>query len=255
MTALARYTLRTAAARRRSPAAILRWVDEAMLDQDAARGRYCTIACAHVDLTRSPARLTVSCGGHPLPVLRRADGAVEQVGAYGTLLGLGVRRGAARPLDRPAAGRHAGALHGRPDRGAGAALDVGTSEELAAAVRRGAGGRAARGSSRASSRARSASAPSARRPRRARAQAHGLASPSPDCPWPCRRRCRRPGRSPSAFPPCRCGVPSAGVSSTSGGCSSGYPISDSVVSIPSTYPRSGMSQAGCRIVGLGTPQA
>jgi serine phosphatase RsbU (regulator of sigma subunit) len=88
VTALARFSLRTAAARRRSPAAILGWVNEAMVDQDAAGGRYCTIACAHVDLTRSPARLTVACGGHPLPVLRRADGTVEQLGAYGTLLGL-----------------------------------------------------------------------------------------------------------------------------------------------------------------------
>jgi len=88
VTALARYTLRTAAARRRSPAAILSWLNEAMVDQDVARGRYCTVACAHVDLARSPVRLTVACGGHPLPVLRRADGSVEQVGAYGTLLGL-----------------------------------------------------------------------------------------------------------------------------------------------------------------------
>ena len=88
VTALARYTLRTAAARRRSPAAILRWVGEAMLHQDAAGGRFCTIACAHVDLARTPARMTVACGGHPLPVLRRADGSVEQVGAPGTLLGL-----------------------------------------------------------------------------------------------------------------------------------------------------------------------
>jgi serine phosphatase RsbU (regulator of sigma subunit) len=88
VTALARYTLRTAAARRRSPAAILRWVGEAMLDQDATRGRFCTIACAHLDLARSPVRVTVSCGGHPLPVLRRADGSVEPVGAAGTLLGL-----------------------------------------------------------------------------------------------------------------------------------------------------------------------
>ena len=88
VTALARYTLRTAAARRRSPAAILGWVGQAMLEQDAARGRFCTVACAHVDLTRSPARLTVSCGGHPLPVLRRADGSVEALGAAGTLLGL-----------------------------------------------------------------------------------------------------------------------------------------------------------------------
>ena len=75
VTALARYTLRTAAARRRSPAAILHWVGEAMLHQDAAGGRFCTIACAHVDLSRRPAQLTVSCGGHPLPVLRRTDGA------------------------------------------------------------------------------------------------------------------------------------------------------------------------------------
>jgi serine phosphatase RsbU (regulator of sigma subunit) len=88
VTALARYTLRTAAARRRSPAAILRWVGQAMLDQDATGGRYCTIACAHVDLARSPARVTVSCGGHPLPALRRADGSVEALGRPGTLLGL-----------------------------------------------------------------------------------------------------------------------------------------------------------------------
>jgi hypothetical protein len=86
VTALARYTLRTAAARRRSPAAILRWVGEAMLHQDAARGRFCTIACAHLDLPRS--RVTVACGGHPLPVLRRAGGRVMEVGVPGTLLGL-----------------------------------------------------------------------------------------------------------------------------------------------------------------------
>src|SRR5207247_271556 len=88
VTALARYTLRTAAAHRRSPAAILRWVGDAMLQQEAASGRFCTIACAHVDLLRTPARVTVACGGHPLPVLRRAGGRVLEVGAPGTLLGL-----------------------------------------------------------------------------------------------------------------------------------------------------------------------
>ena len=159
VTALARYTLRTAAARRRSPAAILRWVDEAMVDQDAARGRYCTVACAHVDLARSPARLTVVLRRAPAAgPAARATASVEQIGAYGTLLGLRRRGGAAGSLDRPAPGRHARALHRRADRGAGAALDVG-----AAGAR---GGGAARrrwtgppGSSRAWSRARSASAP------------------------------------------------------------------------------------------------
>jgi serine phosphatase RsbU (regulator of sigma subunit) len=59
-----------------------------MLHQDAAGGRFCTIACVHVNMSVDPARLTVSCGGHPLPVLRRADGLVEFVGTPGTLLGL-----------------------------------------------------------------------------------------------------------------------------------------------------------------------
>jgi serine phosphatase RsbU (regulator of sigma subunit)/PAS domain-containing protein len=89
VTALARYTIRAAAVRRRSPSAILRWLSDAMLQQAGDDdGRFCTIACAHVDVSRSPARVTVACGGHPLPLVVRADGTTEQVGAPGTLLGL-----------------------------------------------------------------------------------------------------------------------------------------------------------------------
>jgi PAS domain S-box-containing protein len=88
VTALARYTIRAAAVRRRSPSAILRWVSEVMLRRQAPDDRFCTIACVHLDLTRSPARATVACGGHPLPLILRADGQVEPVGVPGTLLGL-----------------------------------------------------------------------------------------------------------------------------------------------------------------------
>jgi serine phosphatase RsbU (regulator of sigma subunit) len=89
VTALARYTIRAAAVRRRSPSAILRWLSDAMLQQVADDdGRFCTIACAHIDVSRSPARVTIACGGHPLPLVIRADGTTEQVGAPGTLLGL-----------------------------------------------------------------------------------------------------------------------------------------------------------------------
>jgi PAS domain S-box-containing protein len=87
ITALARYTIRAAAVRRRSPSAILRWLNDAMLSQDTD-GRFCTIACAHLDLSRTHARLTVACGGHPSPLVRRADGDVFEVGAAGTLLGM-----------------------------------------------------------------------------------------------------------------------------------------------------------------------
>ena len=47
VTALARYTIRAAAARRHSPAAILRWVNEVMLREGSTR--FCTIAVAHLD--------------------------------------------------------------------------------------------------------------------------------------------------------------------------------------------------------------
>jgi serine phosphatase RsbU (regulator of sigma subunit) len=91
VTAMARYTIRAAAVRRRSPAAILRTLSEAMLRQDdgaAGSGRFCTIACVHLDLARETVRATVACGGHPLPAILRADGSVEELGATGTLLGL-----------------------------------------------------------------------------------------------------------------------------------------------------------------------
>jgi serine phosphatase RsbU (regulator of sigma subunit)/PAS domain-containing protein len=87
ITALARYTIRTAAVRRRSPAAILRWLNDAMRREDL-RGRFCTITCVHLDTARPVIRATVTCGGHPPALLRRATGAVEEVGAAGTLLGL-----------------------------------------------------------------------------------------------------------------------------------------------------------------------
>ena len=88
VTALARYTIRTAAVRRRSPAAILRWLNDAMLRQDKS-GRFCTITCVHLDLAPLTIRATVACGGHPPALLRaRRDGAVEEVGQPGTLLGM-----------------------------------------------------------------------------------------------------------------------------------------------------------------------
>ncbi len=86
VTALVRYTIRAAAARRRSPAEILRWVNEAMLRQDAAR--FCTVAVVHLDRSRPVTRLRVALGGHPLPLVLRAGGSVEPIGVPGTLLGM-----------------------------------------------------------------------------------------------------------------------------------------------------------------------
>ena len=86
VTALVRYTIRAAAARRHSPAAILRWVNEVMLAENSTR--FCTVAIAHLDRSGGAARLTTAVGGHPAPLLTRVDGGVEEIPVEGTLLGL-----------------------------------------------------------------------------------------------------------------------------------------------------------------------
>jgi serine phosphatase RsbU (regulator of sigma subunit) len=58
-----------------------------MLRHDLA-GRFCTITCVHLDTGPARIRATVSCGGHPPALARRADGSVEEIGPAGTLLGL-----------------------------------------------------------------------------------------------------------------------------------------------------------------------
>ncbi len=142
VTALARYTIRAAAVRRRSPAAILRWLSDAMIQQSEGAGRFCTIACAHLDLGRVPARVTVACGGHPLPLLVRADRSAEEVGEPGTLLGM-----VPEPelQDRSAELRRGDTLVLYTDglTEAQAPARVWTPEELAEAARASAGGPAA----------------------------------------------------------------------------------------------------------------
>ena len=87
VTALARYTIRAAVPRHRSPAGILRWLNDAMLRQRA--GRFVTIALARLQLEPDgTVTATVACGGHPLPRVLRATGLVEELGGPGTLLGV-----------------------------------------------------------------------------------------------------------------------------------------------------------------------
>jgi serine phosphatase RsbU (regulator of sigma subunit) len=87
VTALARYTLRAAAMRERLPSRSLELLNEALLRQRADR-RFCTVAYAYLEPLAEGARIGFASGGHPLPLLLRADGTVEPVGAPGTLLGV-----------------------------------------------------------------------------------------------------------------------------------------------------------------------
>ena len=87
MTALARYTLRAVAAREQRPGRVLSLLNEAIAWQRGGE-ELCSAAYIRVDLGEMGATLTVASGGHPLPLVLRADGHVEQVGVPGVLLGV-----------------------------------------------------------------------------------------------------------------------------------------------------------------------
>ena len=86
VTALARFTIRAEAMQHDEPAAVLGVLNRVLLGYHAKR--FCTVALARV--SRRDGRWTgsVACGGHPLPLLRSADGTVRPVGRYGTVLGV-----------------------------------------------------------------------------------------------------------------------------------------------------------------------
>jgi PAS domain S-box-containing protein len=87
LTALVRYTLRAAAMQENSPSAILAMLNEAMV-RHRDDEQFCTVAFGCLDVNGEGPRLTVCNGGHPLPLLLRADGSVDAVGRPGTLLGV-----------------------------------------------------------------------------------------------------------------------------------------------------------------------
>ena len=89
LTALARYTVRTASSPDRAPSQVLRTLHDSISSEQADM-RFCTAALARIESPsngRGTARLTVALGGHPLPLILRKGGRVDYVGEPGTLLG------------------------------------------------------------------------------------------------------------------------------------------------------------------------
>jgi PAS domain S-box-containing protein len=87
VTALARHTLRAAALAGESSSAMLVTLHRALQAQPAGADM-CTVCLVTMTLAAERVQLTVALAGHPLPLLIAADGAVRQVGAPGTLLGV-----------------------------------------------------------------------------------------------------------------------------------------------------------------------
>jgi PAS domain S-box-containing protein len=87
VTALTRYTVRTAALSTPRPKDVLEVLNQAMLDQ-LPEDRYCTIAYGTMKLNASGGTLQMACAGHPPPLILRVDGTIDDACAPGGLLGL-----------------------------------------------------------------------------------------------------------------------------------------------------------------------
>jgi PAS domain S-box-containing protein len=87
VTAVARWTIRSVAMDIRQPTQVLRKVNEALVHQQLD-DRFCTIAYARVVPTSQGVRVSMCRGGHPAPLVVRADGAIEQFGTAGSLIGI-----------------------------------------------------------------------------------------------------------------------------------------------------------------------
>ena len=88
VTALARYTARASATLHSdSPGVVLQDLNDA-IRRETPQSRFCTVL--YVSLALHGDRVTgcIASGGHPLPLILRADGRVETAGLPGTLLGI-----------------------------------------------------------------------------------------------------------------------------------------------------------------------
>jgi serine phosphatase RsbU (regulator of sigma subunit) len=86
ITAFARHSLAEAVWHGDHPAAALKNLNRSM--RYRYDGQFCTVCYATLQPSTQGARLTVVCGGHPLPLLVRPDGTVRACGEHGTLIGL-----------------------------------------------------------------------------------------------------------------------------------------------------------------------
>ena len=86
VTGLARHTIAAAAWHGDEPAAVLQNLNRSL--RARATDRFCSVAYGTLEPSGTGASLTMTSGGHPLPVLVRADGWAGAVGSPGTIIGV-----------------------------------------------------------------------------------------------------------------------------------------------------------------------
>ena len=86
VTAFVRHTIRDLAMRVADPSDLLQELNQALLEHDT--DRFCTVVVVKLCDEGAEWTVTGSVGGHPLPLLRHADGTVAELGRHGSLVGV-----------------------------------------------------------------------------------------------------------------------------------------------------------------------
>jgi PAS domain S-box-containing protein len=86
VTALTRHATRSIARLVSRPSDVLRMVNEELRTSD--HDRFCTALYGRLDPVAAGIRVTLACGGHPSPLVRRASGEIEALRRHGPLLGV-----------------------------------------------------------------------------------------------------------------------------------------------------------------------
>jgi PAS domain S-box-containing protein len=87
VTGLARHTIRAVARVEDDPAGMLDFLNGA-LRRHAGVPAFCTVGCAVIEADADGFVVRLASGGHPFPIIVRADGALEEVEVLGTMLGV-----------------------------------------------------------------------------------------------------------------------------------------------------------------------
>jgi PAS domain S-box-containing protein len=88
VTGLARHTVRAVAQVKEGPADVLAFLNDA-LRRNAAVPSFCTVCCALLQRAEAGGfEIRLAAGGHPYPLIIRADGRLDEVRVSGTMLGV-----------------------------------------------------------------------------------------------------------------------------------------------------------------------
>lgn len=84
-----RFTTRAVSRQDTKPSEALVKLNKALREElYEGSGEFCTAAVVRIRQHQDGARLTIAVAGHPLPLIVRSNGQVQEVGAPGTLLGV-----------------------------------------------------------------------------------------------------------------------------------------------------------------------